>query len=83
MKKIILICVLLIILFVASSCGTKQYTDTEPITSGKLILLLDGTRESYDIASYTRVSSGWIVVNTKDGKTIKTNEKNVIIIEGD
>lgn len=82
MKKIILVSLLVVLLLVITGCASKQYKEEKVITA-KLYVLHDTYEKEYDIKAYSRISSGWIVIITKDNKIIRTNEKNVIIIEGE
>lgn len=83
MKRPMLIPMLLISAFLLAGCAQKTYTPASPVSSHAKGIITYGTNGVYriDVKKYTRVSSGWIVITSDDGRVFKTDERNVLIIE--
>lgn len=88
MKKfialVLMLCVFITILVCFSSCGNKDIFDTEYTFTKAVVLMPDGTVETFTITSWTDYSdSDMVQFKTPNGKVYLTHSSNVLLIGDD
>lgn len=83
-KRLILTLLVVLALVVLTGCDMSDLSPTASVSSYKPITAYvssDNYFRAFDVMEYTRISNGWITIVAKTGEVIKTNEKNVILVQ--
>ena len=88
MKKVLsvvaLILMLCTVLVVLAGCGNKDIFDTEYSFTKAMVLMPDGTVETFTVTSWTDYSdSDMVQFKTTGGKVYLTHSSNVLLIGDD
>ena len=83
-KRLILTILVALALVILTGCNLSDMSPITEVGCDRPVTAYvssDNYFRAFDVKEYTRISGGWMVIVAKTGEVIKTNEKNVILVQ--